>query len=369
MAAPSFDPNSYPEPTAVFEIYPDEKLDETSHGTDTPNPHLLTVKDYEIEKALVSKAGYVITSLRAEMSNDSVYKVKITEAAEPQQVFERMVAKSSAWFTDENDPYNVNWSELLAEKGMTVIDTSHEHILRRNLGKAAKRFVKSSLLNDTHAQLAALQMIRDEKLAGEVSDEVISTGLSKSSITSSLMVGRAADYDLKIPFVDGIDSSGEHRWKIGELPSLKRLGAGALTETAELVKIAGDYAPNEFVDVIAHHLFMSPQSLAGHLAATKSLVLSEAGRDFITPPPESIMHLTCFSNCWFNQHDGWIRRLAELKNVHVDVLPGGHLRGGSKDIRQRSAGRILKVQNLLESGLSPQGIDPLTQTPRLKIAA
>jgi hypothetical protein len=114
---------------------------------------------------------------------------------------------------------------------------------------------------------------------------------------------------------------------------------------------------------------MSPQAYAGHLAATKSLVLSEAGRDFITPPPESIMHITCFRNCWFNQHRGWMQRLGNLENVHIETMPGGHLKGARKEIRQASVDRIVKVLGLLKEGLTPQDIDPAAQIPRQPIAA
>jgi hypothetical protein len=369
MAAPIASFEAFPEQGRNFEVIAGGKSSTPDDISQTEETNRLYVHDCDIETAPTTPEGLSITSLKAVLSNNSKYRAKITMPVEPKISYGQMVEKSPAWWTDEDDPFNVHWTAILAEKGMTVVDTSHEHVLHKDPRKTIKRFIASSLLNDTHAQLAILQMIRDEKLAGDVSDEIIGAGLSKSSITSSLMIGRAADYNLRIPYVDGIDPSGEHPWGKSDLRALSRIGIGTLTEMKELAAILAEHSPLELADTIAHHIFMSPQAYAGHLAATKSLVLSEAGRDFIAPSSDSIMHITCFRNCWFNQHRGWMQRLGNLENVHIETMPGGHLKGARKKIRQASVERIVRVLDLLSEGFAPQGIDPATQAPHQPLAA
>jgi hypothetical protein len=369
MAAPKLNLGAIRPKTPRLELIEGELGSKDDAKTETGYFEPLEVCDYESKTAPVTDDGLAITSLMLHLNNRSIYKATITEPTDGDVAFNRIVGKSPAWVTDEKDPFNIDWSEKLAFSGSTVLDLSHEHVLHRDPRETARRFCASSVLNDAHALLAALRLVQNEQLASNAgSNEIIGTGLSKSCITSMLMVGRTSDYGLKIPYIDGIDPSGEHPWGIGDLKDLSRIGIGTLVELKEVAEILAENSIAKLPEVLRRHLLMSPRSTLGHLAAAKSLVLSEAGKYFLTPNEDSIMHITCFEGSWFNQHSGWMERLGGLANVHVNPERGGHLKGGRELVRQASVERIAKVQALLAGGIAPTDIDPARQISRQKTA-
>jgi hypothetical protein len=368
MAAPILNQDAFRHPKPCLELIEGD-FDGTNPSDDRFEYNSpLEVIDYDSQTTQINNEELAITSLRMVLSNNSVYKCSITEQTDGDIVYDRLVGKSPAYLTDEKDPFNVDWSHKLAAKGMKVVDVSHEHILHKNPGDTVRRFLGSSLLNDTHAQLAALKLVADEELAGKVSREVVGTGLSKSCMTNLLMVGRAEEYGLDVAYIDGIDPSGEHGWGLRDIRDISRIGMGTIIEVKEIAEITTKYSLDKIPDVIRRHILLSPQSAAGHIAATKGLILSEAGREFIIPTADIIMHITCFKDCWFNQHNGWMKRLGNLTNVHVNVEQGGHLRGGSEAVREASVERIARVQNLLKKGYASKDINPATQMPYKQIA-
>jgi hypothetical protein len=167
MAAPLASFEAFPEQGRNFEVIAGGKNSTPYDIPRTEVTNRLYVRDCDIKPAPTTSEGLSITSLKAILSNNSQYRAKITIPVEPNISYGQMVEKSPAWWTDEDDPFNVDWTARLAEEGITVVDTSHEHVLHKDPRKTIKRFIASSLLNDTHAQLAILQMIRNENLAGD----------------------------------------------------------------------------------------------------------------------------------------------------------------------------------------------------------
>jgi hypothetical protein len=176
-----------------------------------------------------------------------------------------------------------------------------------------ERFSNASVHNDAKAQHAVLDIIESEQIVPKSTDEIITTGMSKGSIVGRLAVLYASEYGRRVPYFDGVDSSGEHPWTLKDLDlnKLKQIGRGPVLETIGLVKLASEATPAQLIRMGLHYV-ADPRSIPGHLAYTRSLVRSEGGNDKgLVIPQDSIMHLTCQEGCWFNQHDAWAKRFEQ----------------------------------------------------------
>jgi hypothetical protein len=347
---------------------PDLTLVEQNEDAQTAiaSPDILHyVEDYDIG-APKSKNGITTSRLRAVLDNKSQYTADITSAHEPQVQYSRLVAKSFAWHTDGEDFFNKDMTNGLAKAGMTVVDFSHENILHSNLADSLSRFWASSVHNDAHAQHAILDLIDDEKLLPNDTSEIIATGMSKGCIVGRLAVNYAGAYGREVSYFDGVDPSGEHPWSLRDIniDRLKKIAYGPIVEAIGFLSIASEAPAAELLETAAHYA-TSPGLITSHLAATRTLVRGDAGKDFAaSEQTNGIMHFTCFEGCWFNQHESWITRLGRLPNTHVEKMPGGHIKGASRPVRNVTIARITNVQELLEAGYTPEDINPATQTLR-----
>jgi hypothetical protein len=333
----------------------------------------LSVIDYEIRNTSTKK-GITRQNLHSILSNNSTYDTTIYSPQEPETDYERLVVTSPAWQTNENYFFNKYFCDRLTRAGNTVAMFSHEQILHKSRKDTKERFSNASVHNDAKAQHAVLDIIESEQIVPKSTDEIITTGMSKGSIVGRLAVLYASEYGRRVPYFDGVDSSGEHPWTLKDLDlnKFKQIGRGPVLETIGLVKLASEATPAQLIRMGLHYV-ADPRSIPGHLAYTRSLVRSEGGNDKgLVIPQDSIMHLTCQEGCWFNQHDAWAKRFEAMANAHVLILPGGHLEGASKKVRDATVDRIIKMQDLLEAGHQPQEIDPATQSlriPNVKLAA
>jgi hypothetical protein len=366
MATPEFNPITPADQVREFVL-----IDGEASDTDLPiNSDRLHVVDFDLSCQKTSRNGFATHELRAVLNNHSTYQGRLTRYEEREQDFERMAIKSPAWWTEVDDPLNLSWTQALASEGMEVLDLSHEQILHANPFITYERFLAANVGNDAHAQHAVLDYLEREKITPKNTKEVIGTGLSKGAIVAMIMRVTAHNYDRKVVYVDGIDPSGEHPWNIKDfdLHKLKQLAYGPLLETVELAKVASEHSPEELLRATGR-LAMLPFITLNHLASTQSLVAGDAGKHRENSGTEGIVHLSLKEDCWFNQHEGWKSRLGHLANMHVAFLPGGHLGGARKHIKNASVGRIVGVQNLLEQGIPASDIDPATQTVRTPMLA
>jgi hypothetical protein len=333
----------------------------------------LSVIDYELRKT-ITKKGISRQIIHSVLNNKSTYDATIYTPEDPEVDYERLVVTSPAWFTNENYFFNRYLCSRLSKAGNTVVMFSHEQVLHRSCKDTKERFTSASVHNDANAQHAVLDVIDSEQIVPKSTDEIITTGMSKGSIVERLVVLYAAQYGREVPYFDGIDSSGEHRWTLKDfdLNKLKQIGCGPVLETIGLVKVAAETTPAQLLKMGLNYA-ADPRTIPGHLAYAPSLVRSEAGNDKgLASRADHIMHLTCQAGCWFNQHKSWEERFGAMPNAHVLMMPGGHIEGASKKVRDATIDRIIKVQDLLEAGHRPCQIDPATQTlrtPDLKIAA
>jgi hypothetical protein len=325
----------------------------------------LYVDDYSLSRTK-TKNGITTQNLRAKLSNKSVYNTRLYIPEDPIVDYERIVATSPAWHTDENDFFNTYFCKRLSTAGVTVAMFGHEQVLHRSLKDTKERFLGASVHNDALAQHAILDVI-EEEIVTKSTDEIITTGMSKGGIVGRLAVLYAGKYNRSVPYLDGVDLSGEHRWTLKDFDweKLKKLGRGPLLETVAMIKVASEASPVKIIKTGIHYIG-SPQSIPGHLAYAPSLVSSEAGNDKgMTTPPESIIHITSAEDCWFNQNEAWARRYGKLPNAHDLLVPGGHINCAKREVRDATIDRILKVQDLLEAGYKAAEIDPKTQTVRI----
>jgi hypothetical protein len=336
-------------------------------------PEILHVDDYDLSRTK-TKNGISTQNLHAKLSNNSVYNTRLYKPEDPIVDYERIVATSPAWHTDENDFFNTDFCNRLSTAGNTVAMFGHEQVLHRSLKDTKERFLEASVHNDAQAQHAILDVIGEEKIVQNSTEEIIASGMSKGSIVGRLAVFYANIYNRNIPYLDGVDPSGEHRWTKKDFNRHKfiQMGRGPILETVALFGLATEASPIKLIKTAVHYV-TSPQLIPSHLAYTRSLVRSDAGKDKgMLAPEEGIMHLTCAEDCWFNQNEAWVSRYEDNDNTHVLLVPGGHLSCAKQEVRDATIDRIIKVQDLLEAGYRPQQIDPATQTlrdPNLKIAA
>jgi hypothetical protein len=356
MAVPEF---SY----SYIENQPDLQIIDGNLGVD--ESELLHVNDYDLSRTK-TKNGITTQNLHAKLSNNSVYNTRLYTPEDPIVDYERIVATSPAWHTDENDFFNSYFCRNLSRAGNTVVMFGHEQVLHRSLKDTKERFLEASVHNDAQAQHAILNLIGEEELVTKSTDEIIATGMSKGSIVARLAVLYANRYNRNVPYLDGVDPSGEHRWTLRDFDRNKfmQIGRGPLLETVAMVGLASEASPLKLIKTAVHYV-SSPQLIPSHLAYARSLVRSDAGKDKeMLTPEDGIMHLTCARDCWFNQNEAWARRYEDTENVQVLLVPGGHINCAKQEVRDATIGRIIKVQDLLEAGYRPTEIDPKTQAVR-----